>query len=307
LVGLDTSDDAGVYQLTQDVALVQTVDFFTPIVDDPFTFGQIAVANALSDVYAMGGAPLTAMNLVAFPVKSLPLSILKEILQGGLSKMEEAGVALVGGHSVEDPEMKYGLAVTGVVHPERILTNAKAKPGDRLILTKPLGTGIIATALKGGMASEEAVRRMVDSMVALNRKASERMLGFEAHACTDVTGFGFIGHALGMVAASNVGMRVHGADIPVFPEAMEYARLGLIPGGAHSNRQFFSCRVDMNPNLPQPLMDLLYDPQTSGGLLISAPPEKAEGLVTALRGDGVVHASLIGEVVETPKGRLEVV
>lgn len=306
LVGLDTSDDAGVYQLSDEVALVQTVDFFTPIVDDPFTFGQIAVANALSDVYAMGGTPLTGMNLVAFPIEVLSSSILKEILLGGLSKMEEADVALVGGHTIEDPEVKYGLAVTGVVHPNKVLTNARAKPGDQLVLTKPLGTGIIATALKGGMASEEAVRKIVESMVALNRKASEWMKTFEAHACTDVTGFSFIGHALEMASASQVGMVIQSKNIPVFPEAMEYARLGLIPGGAHANRQFFSCKVEVHSHVPDLLIDLLYDPQTSGGLLISLPSGNAEGLVKALKEEEHIDSWIVGRVLEEPFGRIEI-
>jgi len=305
-VGLETSDDAGVYQLDDSTALVQTVDFFTPIVDDPFTFGQIAVVNALSDVYAMGGTPLTALNLVAFPIKTLPSSILKEILLGGLSKMGEAGVALVGGHTVEDPEIKYGLAVTGVIHPDKILTNAKAKKGDRLVLTKPLGTGIIATALKAGMASEEAVRRIEESMVALNRKASELMRAFGAHACTDITGFGFIGHAAEMVLASGVGMVIQSKEIPIFSEAMEYAKRGLVPGGAHSNRQFFSCRVQVRPEVSPFLIDLLYDPQTSGGLLISLPPDDAHELVRALNQEGGIHSSVVGEVVEEPRGKIEI-
>jgi selenide,water dikinase len=307
LVGLDTSDDAGVYQLSDEVALVQTVDFFTPIVDDPFTFGQIAVANALSDVYAMGGTPLTGMNLVAFPIKTLSSSILKEILLGGLSKMKEAGVALVGGHSVEDPEVKYGLAVTGIVNPNKILTNAKAEPGDRLVLTKPLGTGIISTALKGGMASEEAVRKSVESMVTLNRTASERMRAFAVHACTDITGFGFIGHAMEMVLASQVGMMIQSKDVPIFPEAIEYARLGLIPGGARSNRDFFSCRVDAHPEVPVLLMDLLYDPQTSGGLLISLPSNQADRLVEVLKEDGIIDARIVGEVVKEPSEKIKIV
>jgi selenide, water dikinase len=306
LVGLDTSDDAGVYQLNDEVALVQTVDFFTPIVDDPFTFGQIAVANALSDVYAMGGTPLTGMNLVAFPIKTLSPSILKEILLGGLSKMKEAGVALVGGHSIEDPEIKYGLAVTGVVHPKKILTNAKAKIGDKLVLTKPLGTGIIATALKGEMASGEAVRKIVESMVTLNRTAAEWMKKFEAHACTDITGFSFIGHALEMAIASQVGMVIQSKTIPIFPEAMEYAKLGLIPGGMHSNRQFFSCRVEVHSSIPDLLMDVLYDPQTSGGLLISLPSDRAEELVVILKKEGHVHSSIVGEVVEKSSGKLRI-
>lgn len=304
LVGLDTSDDAGVYQLSNEVALVQTVDFFTPIVDDPFTFGQIAVANALSDVYAMGGTPLTGMNLVAFPIKTLSPSILREILLGGLSKMEEAGVALVGGHTIEDPEVKYGLAVTGVIHPKKILTNAKAKKGDKLVLTKPLGTGIISTALKGGMASEEAIRKIVESMVTLNRTASEWMKTLGAHACTDITGFSFIGHALEMAIASQVGMVIQSKAVPIFPEAMEYAKLGLIPGGTHSNRQFFSCRVEIHSNVPELLVDILYDPQTSGGLLISLPSGEADKLVEILKKEGHVHSCIVGEVVENPPGKI---
>lgn len=307
MVGLETSDDAGVYQLNDEVALVQTVDFFTPIVDDPFTFGQIAAANALSDVYAMGGTPLTALNLVAFPIKALSLSILKEILRGGLSKMEEAGVALIGGHTVEDPEIKYGLSVTGIVHPNKILTNAKAKVGDQLVLTKPLGTGIISTALKGGMASEDAVKRMVESMITLNRKASEKMRTFGANACTDITGFSFIGHALEMAIASQVGMVIQSKNIPIFQEAMEYSRLGLIPGGAHSNRQFFSCRAEVHFNVPALLIDILYDPQTSGGLLISLPTDGAERLVETLKKEGDLYSSIVGQVVEEPRGKIQIV
>lgn len=287
------------------MALVQTVDFFTPIVDDPFTFGQIAVANALSDVYAMGGTPLTGMNLVAFPIKTLPPSILKEILLGGLSKMKEADVALVGGHSIEDPEIKYGLAVTGLIHPKKILTNARAKVGDKLVLTKALGTGIIATALKGKMASEEAVRKIVESMVTLNRTASEWMKKFGAHACTDITGFSFIGHALEMAAASQVGMVIQSEAIPIFLEAMEYAKLGLVPGGAYSNRQFFSCKVEVHSNVPDLLVDILYDPQTSGGLLISLPPNEAEKLVAVLKNEGHLHSCIVGKVVEEAPGKVE--
>ena len=305
-MGLETSDDAGVYQLNDEIALIQTADFFTPIVDDPYTFGQIAVANALSDVYAMGGKPLTALNLVAFPIKTLSPSVLREILRGGLSKMEEAEVALVGGHTVEDPEIKYGLAVTGVVHPKSILTNAGAKPGDRLVLTKPLGTGIIATALKGGMASNESVTKMVESMIALNRKASERMQTFSSHACTDITGFSFIGHALEMAIASQVGMVIHSKNIPVFPEAMEYARLGFLTGGGHSNRQYFSCRVEADTNLSPLLMDILYDPQTSGGLLISLPSSEAEKLVEELKREERIDASIVGEVVEERQGKIQI-
>lgn len=306
LVGLDTSDDAGVYQINEELALVQTVDFFTPIVDNPFIFGQIAAANALSDVYAMGGTPLTGMNLVAYPIKDLSSSVLKEILLGGLSKMKEAGVALVGGHSIEDPEIKYGLAVTGIIHPKQILTNAKARAGDQLVLTKPLGTGIIATALKARMASEEAVGKITESMVALNRTASEWMKKYGAHACTDITGFSFIGHALEMAMASHVGMVIQSNAVPIFREASEYARLGLIPGGANSNRDFFSCKTEIHGNVSRLLVDIFYDPQTSGGLLISLPAAEAEKLVATLRNEGLVHSSIVGEVVEEDGGRIRI-
>ena len=307
MVGLDTSDDAGVYLLTDEIALVQTVDFLTPIVDDPFTFGQIAAVNALSDVYAMGGKPLTALNLVAFPIQTLSPSVLREILRGGLSKLEEAGVALVGGHTVEDPEIKYGLSVTGIVHPGRILSNAKARPGDRLVLTKPLGTGVISTALKGEMASEEAIRKMVECMILLNRRASESMLSFGAHACTDITGFGFIGHALEMASASQVGLIIRSKNISFLPKALEYCGMGLLPGGAYSNRRFFSCKVEADPNIPPVVLDLLYDPQTSGGLLVSLPPGGAEEMVKALRRDGQADATLVGEVIGELPGKMKII
>lgn len=302
---MDTSDDAGVYQLNEEMALVQTADFFTPIVDDPFLFGQIAVVNALSDVYAMGGTPLTGMNLVAFPIKTMPASVLKEILLGGLSKMKEAGVALVGGHSIEDPEIKYGLSVTGLIHPQKILTNAKAKVGDKLVLTKALGTGIIATALKGQLASGKAVQKIVESMTTLNREASERMIRFGAHACTDITGFGLIGHALEMAVASQVGLVIQADAVPIFSEAMEYANMGLIPGGAHSNRQFFSCKVEVSSNVSDLLLDIFYDPQTSGGLFISMPSHEAKSYVDLLRKEGHVYTSVVGEVVKDHPGRIE--
>jgi selenide,water dikinase len=245
------------------------------------------------------------MNLVAFPIKTLSPSILKEILLGGLSKMEEAGVALVGGHTIEDPEIKYGLAVTGLVHPKKILTNAKAKVRDKLVLTKALGTGIVSTALKGGMASAEAIRKIVESMVTLNRTASEWMRKFGAHACTDITGFSFIGHALEMAIASQVGMVIQSKAIPVFPEAKEYAKMGLIPGGAHSNRQFFSCKVETHSNVPDLLVDILYDPQTSGGLFISLPSEEAEKLVATLKKEHHLYSCIVGEVVEDHPGKIQ--
>jgi len=254
----------------------------------------------------MGGTPLTAMNLVAFPIQTLSSSILKEILRGGLSKIDEAGVALVGGHTIEDQEIKYGLSVTGIVHPDKILSNAKAVVGDKLVLTKPLGTGIISTALKAGMASEKAVKEMVESMIALNQKASERMKTFGAHACTDITGFGFIGHVLEMVTASRIGMVIDSKKIPLLSGVMEYAGLGLIPGGTYSNRRFYSCRVEVDSSVSNLLMDILYDPQTSGGLLISLPPGQAGALVEALEKEDGVHSSIIGEVVSEPEGKIRI-
>ncbi len=241
---METSDDAGVYLLTDEIALVQTADFFTPIVDDPFTFGQIAVVNALSDVYAMGGRPLTALNLVAFPIQTLSPSVLREILRGGLSKLEEAGVALVGGHTVEDPEIKYGLSVTGIVHPDKILSNAKARPGDRLVLTKPLGTGVISTALKGEMASEEAVRKMVECMIPLNRKASEWMQLWVPMPVPILRDSVSSAMPLKWPFASQVGLSSESNRVPFLPKALEYAEWGCFQGGAYSNRQFFSCKVE---------------------------------------------------------------
>jgi selenide,water dikinase len=304
LVGIERVDDAGVYKIRDDLALVQTVDFFTPIVDDPYTFGEIAAANALSDVYAMGGTPITAMNLVAFPIQSMGIEVLREILKGGLDKLREAEVVLVGGHSIEDQELKYGLAVTGLIHPDAILTNTGAQVGDRIILTKPLGTGIINTAQKGGMASPEAVQRAVEVMVALNRRAAEVMRGFHVHACTDVTGFGLLGHLCEMLGAGEIGMKISVDAIPILPKAEEYAAMGLVPGGAHRNREFYAPKVKGANDCPPPLLDILYDPQTSGGLLIAVPEEDVADLLRFLQEVGVKDARIIGEAVAKPRGRL---
>lgn len=290
--------------MTDDTALVQTVDFFTPIVDDPFSFGQIAAANALSDVYAMGGKPLTAMNVVAFPINTMNHSILKEILKGGFSKVQESDAVLVGGHSIDDSDIKYGLSVTGVVHPDRILTNTHARPGDRLILTKPLGTGIIATALKGGMASEAAMAKITESMTTLNRVASEVMVKIGVNACTDITGFGLLGHALEMAIASDVGIIVHSSSVPCFLETEEYASMGMIPGGTRRNRDFAACRIERSPEISDIRMDILYDAQTSGGLLISVAGDKAKVLIEQLHSRGVKQAAVIGEVLDSQEGRL---
>ncbi len=305
-MGMERAEDAGVYKLRDDLAIIQTVDFFTPIVDDPYTFGQIAAVNALSDVYAKGGRPLTAMNIVCFPVKTMDISILREILTGGLDKMHEAGVVLVGGHSVEDAELKYGLSVTGVIHPDRVIMNNGARIGDKLILTKPLGTGIISTALKGGEASEQAVAKSVNSMATLNKKASELMLTVDVHACTDITGFGLLGHACEMIEGTDVGMIIHSDAVPYFPEAKEYAEMGMVPGGTGRNRDFRIKMVDLDKNVSKVMLDILFDPQTSGGLLMSVPASDAEPLLKKLHRAGIKSASLIGEVVAKPKGRIVV-
>ena len=304
LVGLEKPDDAGVYKLRDDLAIIQTVDFLTPIVDDPYMFGQIAVANALSDVYAMGGKPLTAMNLVCFPIRTMDISILREILKGGLEKMREAGVVLVGGHSVEDQELKYGLSVTGVIHPERLITGAGAKAGDKLILTKPLGTGIINTALKGGLAKPETVAKVTRYMVALNDKAAALMQEVGVNACTDITGFGLLGHAAQVAQNSQIGMRVHVASVPIFAEAIEFARMGFVPGSTTRNREFRSSMIDLKGDVPDYMQDILFDPQTSGGLLISVGAARADLLLARLHEAGVVDARIIGEVLDQPRERI---
>lgn len=295
-------DDAGVYKLTDELAIIQTIDFFTPIIDDPYTFGQIAAANALSDVYAMGGKPLTAMNVVCFPTKSLNISTLNDILRGGLNKMGEAGVALVGGHSIDDIELKYGLSVTGTVHPKRLVTNSGAKAGDKLILTKPLGTGIISTAIKGGVVDEETIDKTAKCMATLNDKASEMMQEMGVHACTDCTGFGLVGHTCQLAQSSQVGINIHLASIPFFPEADELAKRGLCPAGLHRNREFYSTAVRITSELPSHRQDILFDPQTSGGLLICLTARKAELLLNKLRQVGVGDVAIIGEVVSEPRG-----
>jgi selenide,water dikinase len=307
VVGIETSDDAGVYKLNSELALVQTLDFFTPIVDDPYHFGRIAAANALSDVYAMGGRPLTAMNIVCFPIGDMPKEILKEILRGGLEKIYEAGAVLAGGHSVDDKELKYGLSVTGIVHPERILTNDGAKAKDLLILTKPIGTGIIATAVKGKLASDSVLDAMIQTTAALNDKASETMLKYETHACTDITGFGLGGHLLEVARASHVEIALHAKDIPLLSQAKDYALMGLIPAGSYATKHFCKDMVQIKPGIETVLMDLIFDPQTSGGLVISIRPDQAEACLGELKDQGILAATIIGEVVAShPKGTLRI-
>jgi len=292
LIGFDTADDAGVYKLTAELALVQTVDFFTPIVDDPYTFGAIAAANALSDVYAMGGRPISALSIVAYPAKG-NVEDLQQILKGGAEKMHEADCSILGGHSVADDEIKFGYAVTGTVHPARVIANAGAIPGDALVFTKRLGTGVIGTALKRGIAAPEHAAESVRQMLTLNRRAAEEMLRFAVHGCTDVTGFGLIGHAREMALASGVTLEIDVARVQFLPGAVEYARLGAVPGGLKNNREFASCVVEAARELPREIEDLLYDPQTSGGLLISLAEADAARLEQALEG-----AYRIGRVLE---------
>jgi selenide,water dikinase len=299
-------EDAGIYKLTDELALVQTVDFFTPIVDDPYAFGQIAVANALSDIYAKGGKPLLAMNIVCFPINAMDISILRSILQGGLDKMREADVLVVKGHSIDDPELKYGLAVTGTIHPAKVVRNNTAKVGDQLILTKPLGTGIIATALKKGIAEEHTVAKIVKSMSTLNQKASELMMAVGVNACTDITGFGLLGHACQMIEDTAVGMVINASSVPIFVEARGFAEMGMIPGGLNRNRDYRQPMVEINPKVPGYLVDILFDPQTSGGLLISVPKDKTSVLLKQLQRAGMADAAIIGEVVAKPKNRIVV-
>ncbi len=307
LAGVHGFEDAGVYKLDEETALVQTVDFFTPIVDDPRIFGRVAAANALSDVYAMGGRPITAMNLVCFPTAKLGTHVLRSILQGGLDILREAGVALVGGHSVQDDEPKYGVSVTGLVHPGRMMTNSGLKPGDRLILTKGIGTGIIATAVKGGLASEESSEAMIRSMSTLNRKASEGAVSFNVRACTDITGFGLAGHLVEMMRAGHCRARIHAHAVPILEGARDYAAMGLIPAGAHSNRTYFDPWVTIDPRIPLDLTDLMFDPQTSGGLILGIPGDRATQLRDTLIAMGVEIAADIGAVIgDDAEGHLEI-
>jgi selenide,water dikinase len=280
------------------------LDFFTPIVDDPFAFGQIAAANSLSDVYAMGGRPICAMNIVCFPAEEMDISILQEVLRGGLQKMHAADVTLVGGHSVEDPELKYGLSVTGIVHPERVLTNRGAQPGDLLILTKPIGTGVLGTAVKGGLAREAAISAFTRSMATLNRQAAELIQDACVHACTDITGFGLIGHLCEMIEDAETGIVIAASSVPLLAGAREYCEMGLLPAGLHRNREFRTAMVDTEPGVPQPLEDLLFDPATSGGLLISLPARDARALLARLHAEGIGAAAVIGEAVAEPRGRV---
>jgi selenide, water dikinase len=300
-----TSDDAGVYRVSDELALIQTLDFFTPIVDNPYDFGRIAAANALSDVYAMGGVPKTAMNIVAYPMDSMGREPLREMLAGGAATLAEANTVLLGGHSVEDEELKYGLSVTGFVHPSKILTNQGLRAGDCLVLTKPLGTGIINTAIKGGLASEATIRQVTELMATLNRKAADIMTEFTVSACTDVTGFGLLGHIAEMICGTGKGVVIDANKVPVLAEAYEFGAMGFVPVGAHKNREFRKNMVLAAADFDPVLRDILYDPQTSGGLLIGCAERDAPALVRRLQNEGIETAAVIGFVTERLKNTIQ--
>lgn len=297
MVGIETSDDGAVYRVNDEVALIQTLDFFTPVVDDPYVFGQVAAANALSDIYAMGGEPKVALNIVAWPNCVNP-ALLGKILEGGASKVLEAGAVLAGGHSIQDDEPKYGLSVTGFVHPDKIFKNCGAKPGDVLILTKPLGTGIVNTAVKAEMASEEAKSEVIRVMTSLNKTAKRVIERHDVHSCTDVTGFGLAGHSIEMAEGSGVTIEIHMADLPIQKEAPELAKMGLVPAGAYRNRSFTEEKIDFG-GTEEYLCDIFCDPQTSGGLLISVTPEDGKAILEELSEAGIDTAfAIIGHVLE---------
>jgi selenide,water dikinase len=306
IVGIETSDDAAVYKISEEVAIVETVDFFTPIVDDPYWFGAISAANSLSDIYAMGARPLFALNVVGFPSNRLPLSVLQEILRGAQDKAAEAGISIVGGHTVDDTEPKYGLAVTGIVHPEKVLRNNGAKPGDALILTKPIGVGIISTAVKRGLADDETACEARDLMAELNHIAAEVMREIGANACTDITGFGLLGHLFEMTSGSGVNATVNASAVPTLKAAMDFAGADVVPGGTINNLDYVEPYVDFDSSISKVLRLVLADAQTSGGLLISIPQEKTEDILRELHSRGVEHAAQIGVITESGPGRIKV-
>ncbi|MFC1475530.1 selenide, water dikinase SelD [Candidatus Zixiibacteriota bacterium] len=306
LVGAETADDAAVYRFDDHTAIVQTVDFFTPVVDDPYYFGAIAAANAFSDIYAMGGKPLFALNIVGFPSNRLPGEVLERILQGAHDKAAEAGVSIIGGHTVDDTEPKYGLAVTGIIDPQKILTNAGAKPGDTLILTKPLGMGILTTALKRGLLEKETAEYIVKVMATLNRAAAEVMAEFPVNACTDITGFGLLGHLKEMVEGSKVDATIYADSVPFIKEAVEFAAGGIVPGGTLDNMQYVSDLVKWDDKISKTVRTLLCDAQTSGGLLISLPAEHKDELLAGLHSASITDAVNIGKITPWKTGRIVV-
>jgi selenide, water dikinase len=301
IVGTETNDDAGVYKLSEDMALVQTADYITPVVDDPFLFGQVAAANSLSDVYAMGGRPLTVLNLCNFPPEGLENKHFLEILKGGLSKTVEAGAVLLGGHTVKDPELKYGLSVTGVIDPHKVVRNATPRVGDKLILTKRIGTGVLITGFKGKRIGFDVLERAVQVMATLNKVACETMLEFDPHACTDITGFGLTGHTLWMVKGANVGITVYADRVPHFPESIEMIKQGVRTGVTLENKALVAEYLRLDHGITAEEEMLMYDPQTSGGLFISVTADRADTLVRKLRERGVADATVVGEVFESPE------
>ncbi len=301
LVGTETSDDAGVFRLRPDLAIVNTVDFFTPIVDDPYVFGQIAATNSLSDVYAMGGEPKTAMNIVCFPKGKMEMEVLGEILKGGADKVKESGAVIIGGHSIIDEEIKYGMAITGVIHPDKIFRNVGVQEGDALILTKPLGTGIITTAFKKGKASKESVDEAVAFMTTLNAAASAVMCKYPVHACSDVTGFGILGHALGMASGSGVTLVIESQKLPIMHRAPRLAEKGYITGGCKRNRDYLKDKITVEKSLPEGIVEVAFDPQTSGGLLIAVAKRHAAKLIEDLQAAGVTAATQVGYATSLQK------
>ncbi len=306
LVGTDTSDDGGVYKLTDDIALVQSVDYFTPIVDDPYEFGQIAAANALSDIYAMGGTPKTVLNIVGFPIKKLPDHVLAGIMKGAADKVRESGATIVGGHSIDDDEPKFGLAATGIVHPEKFWANKGAKPGDVLVLTKPLGVGIMTTGIKRQAVTKEQEAAVTKVMASLNKEAAEALHAYEPRAVTDVTGFGLLGHSYEMASASEVTFRFHSNDIPLLEGTYELAEKGIIPGGSKSNESYLLDHIHRADNVSAVTQQILCDSITSGGLLAALSPEQAESYVKDLHAAGIMEAAIIGEVEEKSDYYLEI-
>ena len=307
LVGTETSDDAGVFRLRPDLAIVNTVDFFTPIVDDPYTFGQISATNSLSDVYAMGGEPKTCLNLVCFPKGKMDIEILGEILKGGADKVKESGAVIIGGHSIIDEEIKYGLAVTGTIHPDKIYRNVGVQEGDALILTKPLGTGIITTALKKGKAAEQSIEQAVRSMTTLNATASNVMQKFAVHACSDITGFGILGHGLGMASGSGVTLVIESAKLPLLQDATHLAEKGYITGGCKRNREFLQGKIIIENSIRAGLIEVALDPQTSGGLLIAVANRHASQLLEELKSVGVDAATQVGYATSLQKAWVRLV
>ncbi|PWK09054.1 selenophosphate synthase [Tumebacillus permanentifrigoris] len=305
IVGIDTSDDAGVYKLNEETALVQTLDFFTPVVDDPYMFGAIAAANALSDVYAMGGVPLTVLNIVGFPISKLDKKILADILRGGADKVRESGAIIVGGHSIDDTDPKYGMSVTGTVHPQKVWTNAGAKPGDKLLLTKPIGVGIVTTAIKRGKASAEAIELVTQTMAELNRVAAEVAHGFTVHACTDVTGFGLAGHALEMARGAGVGIVLHVSQVPTLPETRAYVEQKIYPGGTVRNMEWVQGDVSFE-GVDEDSKIILCDAVTSGGLLFSIPADQADAMVAQMQERGLAYAAVVGDVTHDHPSKIVV-